>query len=197
MSTTLTRNAGRATAFAALLLSLAACGNDAKLKEIQQKADERVAQAERDAKEKIAAAQKQIDDAKAEFSAAAEKAKAEADNAIAAAKESADEDAKDAAAALARARQAYKAEARERLKDVNQDLQEASGRVSKAPAKIKPSIDKAMKAIAAKQRDVAKDIADFDAATLDTFQKVKSKVDADLALLKRDVMGVKAKLPPQ
>jgi hypothetical protein len=178
------------------LLGVAGCDNDAKIKEIQKKADEQVAQAQKDAKEKIAAAEKKVDEAKAEFAAAAEKAKAEADNAIAVAKESADEGAKEAADALSKAREAYKAEARSRLKTLNQDVQEASVRASRAPAKIKPSIDKAMKAIVDKQKDIAKDIAAFDAATLDTFRAVKGKLDADLALLKRDVLGVKAKLPP-
>lgn len=181
---------------AGFFIGLAGCDNEGKLKEIQKKADERVAEAQRDAKEKIAAAEKKLDDAKAEFAAAAEKAKAEADNAIAVAKESADEGAKEAANALSKAREAYKAEARARLRSVNQDLQEVSVRASRAPAKIKPTIDKAMKAIVDKQKDVAKDIAAFDAATLDTFRAVKGKLDADLAALKRDILGVKAKLPP-
>jgi len=178
------------------LLALTACGDEAKLKEIQKKADERVAEAQREAKEKIAAAEKKLDDTKAEFASAAEKAKAEADNAIAVAKETADEGVKEAADALARARDAYKAEARARLKTVNKDVQDASVRASKAPAKIKPAIDKAMKAIVEKQKDVAKDIAAFDTATLDTFRNVKGKLDADLAALRNAALGVKAKLPP-
>jgi hypothetical protein len=178
------------------LLALASCGDEAKLKEIQKKADERVAEAQKEAKEKIAAAEKKLDEAKAEFAAAAEKAKAEADNAIAVAKETADEGAKEAADALAKARAAYKAEARARLASINKDVQDASVRASKAPAKIKPAIDKAMKAIVEKQKEVAKDMAAFDTATLDTFQKVKAKLDADLAALKNAALGVKAKLPP-
>lgn len=178
------------------LVALQACGDDAKIKEIQKKADERVAEAQRDAKDKIAAAEKKLDDTKAEFAAAAEKAKAEADNAIAVAKETADEGAKEAADALTKARAAYKAEARARLTSINKDVQDASVRASKAPAKLKPTIDKAMKAIVEKQKDVAKDIAAFDQATLDTFLKVKAKLDADLAALKNAALGVKAKLPP-
>jgi chromosome segregation ATPase len=185
-----------ATVCAVSLFALVACDNEAKLKEIQKKADERVAEAQRDAKEKIAAAEKKIDDTKAEFAAASEKAKAEADNAIAVAKETADEGAKEAADALNKARAAYKAEAHSRLNTLNKDVQDASVRASKAPAKIKPTIDKAMKAIVDKQKDIAKDIAAFDAATLDTFRTVKGKLDADLAALKRDAAGVKAKLPP-
>ena len=190
------RMARRGAACIVLLSLVVACENDAKLKDIQKKADERVAQAEKDAKDKVASLQKQLDEAKAEFATAAEKAKAEADNAIAAAKETADEGAKDAADALAKAREAYKAEARSRLKSVNQDLQEVSVRASRAPAKLKPTVDKAMKAIVAKQKDVAKDIAAYDAATLDTFRNAKAKVDADLAAFKRDVLGLKSKLPP-
>lgn len=196
MSKNLFRKVGRASACAGVIWLCSACGNDAKLKEIQKQADDRVAAAERDAKEKVAAIQKQLDDAKAEFAAAAEKAKAEADNALAVAKESAGETAKDAAEALAKAREAYKAEARARLKAVNQDLQEVSAKASRAPAKVKPTVDKAMKAIVAKQKDIAKDISSYDAATLDTFRSVKSKVDADLAALKREVLGLKSKLPP-
>lgn len=178
------------------LLVLAACDNEAKIKDIQKKADERVAEAQKEAKDKVAAAEKKLDDAKAEFAAAAEKAKAEADNAIAVAKESADEGAKEAADALAKAREAYKAEARSRLRTVNQDVQEVSVKASRASAKLKPMVDKAMKAIVDKQKDIAKDISAFDTATLDNFRTVKGKLDADLAALKRDVLGVKSKLPP-
>jgi chromosome segregation ATPase len=196
MTNGLPRRLRIAVACAGSLFALGACENEAKIKEIQKKADERVAEVQKDAKEKIAAAEKKVDDAKAEFAAAAEKAKAEADNAIAVAKETADEGAKEAADALAKAREAYKAEARSKLKSLNQDVQEVSVRASRAPAKIKPTIDKAMHAIVEKQKDIAKDMAAFDTATLDTFRAVKGKLDADLALLKRDVLGVKSKLPP-
>jgi septal ring factor EnvC (AmiA/AmiB activator) len=52
-----------------------------------------------------------------------------------------------------------------------------------------------MKQIAAKQKDIAKDIAAFDKAELDALKKTQAKLNQDLAQLKATVRAAKAKVP--
>jgi hypothetical protein len=173
-----------------------ACGNaDAKIKEIQHQADERVAQADRVAKEKIAAAEQQMEATKTQLEAALAKAKTEADDAVRDAKAGADEDAKAAALALNKARDAYKAEARVKLADLNKDTRDVAAKAAKAPAKVKTLVDKAMQDIAKRQKEIFKDINAFDAATLETFKTTKAKLDQDLAKLKGSIQSARAKVP--
>jgi hypothetical protein len=173
-----------------------ACGNaDAKIKEIQRQADDRVAQADRVAKEKIAAAEQQMEATKTQLEAALAKAKSEADDAVRDAKAGADEDAKAAALALTKARDAYKAEARVKLADLNKDTRDVAAKAAKASAKVKPLVDKAMQNIAKEQKEIFKDINAFDAATLETFKTTKAKLDQDLAKLKASIQSARAKVP--
>ena len=191
MKSTIAR-AGMLLAFSS---TVAACGNsEQKLKELQTQADERVKKAEDDATQKVAAAQKEIDALKAQFAEAATKAKADADEALRVAKESADEQEKTAekaaADALAKAREAYKAEARAKLKDINEDLSALSLKTAKAPAKVKATATKSLQDITKKEKEIAKDITGFDKAELQNFRTVKAKVEQDLAILKGKIKDV-------
>jgi hypothetical protein len=179
---------------ACLVVALAGCSHaeeeKAKLAELQKKADERVAQAESQAKTKLADLQKELDDVKAELV----KAKAATADAVTKAQSSAEEQAKAAEAALVKARQAFKETARVQLADANHDLQEVQGKVGKVPAKSKAAVSALMQDIQKQQKAIAKDIAAFDAATLDTFKTVKAQTDKDLAVLKAKIRAVKAKV---
>jgi hypothetical protein len=188
---------GRILGVLLLLLSPAACGDggDAKIKEVQRQADDRIAQADRVAKAKISAAEQQMEATKAQLEAALAKAKTDADTAIAEAKASADEQEKAAVLALTKARDAFKAEARVKLADLNRDTQGVATKAAKAPAKVKALVDKAMHDILKVQQQVGKDIAAFDAATLDTFKTTKAKLDQDLAKLKAAIASARAKVP--
>jgi hypothetical protein len=189
------RKVGRFLQVLPLLLPVA-CGNaDAKIKEIQRQADDRVAQADRVAKEKIAAAEQQMEATKAQLEAALAKAKTEADDAVRDAKAGADEDAKAAALALTKARDAYKEEARLKLADLNKDTRDVAARAAKASAKVKALVDKSMQEIAKRQKEIFKDINAFDAATLETFKTTKAKLDQDLAKLKASIQSARAKVP--
>jgi hypothetical protein len=162
----------------------------AKLAEIQKKADERIAQAETQAKTKLSDLQKELDDVKAELV----KAKAQTADAVNKAQTSAEEQAKAAEAALVKARQAFKETARVKLADANKDLAEVQGKVGKVPAKSKAAVTALMQDIQKQQKALAKDIAAFDAATLDTFRTVNSQVEKDLAVLKAKIRAVRAKV---
>lgn len=163
----------------------------AKLAEIQKKADEKIAQAESQAKVKLADLQKELDAAKAEL----DKAKAATQDALTKAQTSAEEQAKAAEAALLKARQAYKEKARLELSDANKELAEVQGKVSKVPAKSKAAVTTLMQDINKQQKAIAKDIAAFDAATLDTFRAMSAQFQKDLAVLKAKIRAVKAKVP--
>jgi uncharacterized phage infection (PIP) family protein YhgE len=180
--------------YAILAMALSGCSHaeeeKAKLAEIQKQADEKIAQAENQAKTKLADMQKQLDDAKAEL----EKAKAQTTEALNKAQSSAEEQAKAAEAALVKARQAFKEKARVELADANKDLAEVQGKVSKVPAKSKAAVTALMQDIQKQQKAIAKDIAAFDAATLDTFRNVDAQVKKDMATLKAKIRAVRAKV---
>jgi len=190
----LTMRIPMAPVFACLVLALAGCSHEdeqkAKLAELQKKADERVTQAENQAKTKLADLQKELDDVKGELV----KAKAATADAVTKAQSSAEEQAKAAEAAIQKARQAFKETARVQLADANKDLAEVQGKVSKVPAKSKAAVTALMQDIQKQQKAVAKDIAAFDAATLDTFKATKAQADKDLAVLKAKIRAVKAKV---
>jgi len=175
-------------------LLLVACSNAAeeraKLAELEKKADQRVAQAEKSGRDKLEAAQKELDQIKKDFvelrSKFEEAAKAQA---------SSEDVAKQLEAALAKARQAFKAEGKTRHAAINKEVTEAVAKAAKAPAKAKPAIAKLTKQLPAKQKAIAKDLADFDDATLETLSTVKAKLDKDLAALKALAHAIKAKAP--
>lgn len=179
---------------ALLVIALSGCSHaeeeKAKLADIQKKADEKLAQAESQAKTKLADLQKELDDAKAELA----KAKSQTAEALTKAQSSAEEQAKAAEAALVKARQAFKEKARVELADANKDLAEVQGKVGKVPAKSKAAVTALMQDIQKQQKAIAKDIAAFDAATVDTFRTVDAQVKKDLATLKAKVRAVRAKV---
>ena len=161
-----------------------------KLAELQKKADERIAQAENQAKVKLADLQKELDAAKAELT----QAKAQTADALNKAQTSAEEQAKAAEAALVKARQAFKEKARLELSDANKDLTEVQGKVSKVAAKSKAAVTTLMQDIVKQQKVLSKDIAAFDAATLDTFRTASAQFEKDLAVYKAKIRSVKAKV---
>jgi hypothetical protein len=176
---------------------IAACNHaehEKRIAEMQQKADERVAKAEREAQAKVKQAEEQIAAAKAECAAASAQAKAQADDALSKAQASADEATKAAEAAQAKAREAYKEEGRTQLANLNQDLTEVATKAAKTPVKDKAGYDKAVKDVVTQQKAIAKDIAAFDQATLDTFKATKAKLDHDLALMKAAVKTARSKV---
>lgn len=176
-------------------LTLSACSHEEEEKQkiaaIQKQADDKVAQAESQAKTKIADMQKELDDAKA----AVAKAQAELQDAMNKAQSSADDAGKAAEAALAKAREAFKSKSKLELSDANKTLAEVSGKVSKVPAKSKAAVTKLMQDIVKQQKVLAKDIAAWDQATLDTFRKVSAQFEKDLAVYKAKIRSVRAKVP--
>ncbi|HEY3234042.1 MAG TPA: hypothetical protein VGJ84_04970 [Polyangiaceae bacterium] len=183
---------------AIVALGLASCDDSAKhqteIAKIQRQAAESAAKVERDAKEKIAAAEKQLETMRAELADAAAKAKAEADQAVSTAQQSADEQAKAAKAALDKARQAYKSEARLRLTDLNKTTAEVQAKSAKASGATRTAVNKLLQKVVELQKAAGKDIAEFDKATLETFNTVKAKVDKDLAALKAAIAAARAKV---
>jgi hypothetical protein len=177
----------------------AACDNGektkAKIAEIQKQADEKIAQAERSANEKLAALQQQMEATKAELVDAAAQVKAEANDAINKAQANADEAAKAAAAALARARQAYKEEGRQQLNALNKEATDINAKIAKATATVKTTAQKSMLKVAEEQKAIQKDIEAFDTATLNTFKAAKAQMDKDVASLKATLKNARAKLP--
>ena len=172
-----------------LLIALIGCGaSDQEVAELKRKADDKFAKAERDAKQKLDEAQKQIAELKTELAEAKSKSeKAQADT---------DEQAKAAEAALEKARQAFKAAARLELANVNKQVAEVSAKAGKVTAKAKPAFQKSMQTVVAQQKALAKDIAAFDGATLDSFSKVKAQFDKDLAQLRGALTAAKSKVVP-
>jgi hypothetical protein len=184
----------------AVIAGLAACNDEEhkkQLAELQAQADNKLMAAENRAKEKIAALEKEIETAKAEAAAATAKAKAEAEEAASKAQESVEDAAKETAKVLEKARSAYKAEAKARYQALNNDLAEVTTKAHKIPAKSKAAYDKAIKTVIDLQKEITKDIAAYDAATLDTFAKCKSKLDVDLAKYKSAIKVAKSKLPKE
>ena len=175
-----------------------ACGTaeqEKKIAEVQKAADTRIAKAEQDAREKIAALEKQVEAIKSEAADASAQVKAAADEAINKAQLDADEATKAAQAALAKAREAYKADARTRLTEVNKEFTDVATQAAKIPAKEKAAYDKVIKEVVGYQKEIANDIAAFDKATLDTFKTAKAKLAKDLALMKASIKTAKARLP--
>jgi hypothetical protein len=177
-----------------LLVTPAACSSDAKIQEIQRAADEKLKKAEDEAQTKLTAAQKEIETLKAQFADASAKAKADAEEALQKEKATAEEQAKLAEETLVRARQAFKAEARAKLADANEDLKDVQARAQRATAKTKATATKSLQDIAKLETEINKDIAAFDSATLDTFNATKAKVDKGIAKLKGDLAAARAKL---
>lgn len=190
---------------ACLPLVLTGCNQaeqESKIAEIQQKADERVAKAEREGRERILALERQIETIKTEAAAASAKAKVEADDAISKAQASAEEAAKAtedatkaAEKAVKNAREAYKGEGRTRLAELNKELVELVARAAKTPAKERVGYDEAMKEVTSHQKEIAKDVAAFDQATVETFRTAKAKLTKDLALMKAALKTARGKLP--
>jgi len=178
-----------------LALTLSGCSHaeeeKEKLAELQKKADEKVAQVENQAKVKLADLQKELDNAKDELA----KAKAQTADAVNKAQLGAEEQAKAAEAALVKARQAFKEKARLELSAANKDLAEVQGKVGKVAAKSKAAVTKLMQDISKQQKVLGKDIAAFDAATLDSFRATSSQFEKDLAVYKAKIRSVKAKVP--
>jgi uncharacterized membrane protein len=172
-----------------MLLALVGCGvPEQEVAEIKKKADEKFAKAEREGKQKLEEAEKQIEKLKAELNDARSKSeKALADDS---------EQTKAVEAALEKARQAFKTAARLELANANKQFAEVSSKAGKVPAKAKVAFQKSMQTVGTKQKAVAKDIADFDNATLESLTKVKAQLDKDLAQLKVAIAQAKAKIPP-
>ncbi len=168
------------------------CGNEekqrAKLAEVEKAADAKVAQAELQARNRTADTQKELDALKAELEQTkaklAEAEKAQADS---------EELGKQAEAALGKAREAFKAEGRMKLADLNKDLTQVSKALAKLPAPKKLAVTKIFAKIPPQQKAIAKDIAAYDTATLDTLSSTKSMLEKDLALMRANVAMAKAK----
>jgi len=187
---------GMRSALLIVPLMLMACGNEEEIKKkvaaVQQQADEQASKAKQAAQQKLDELQKQFDQLKTD----ATDAKAKLDECTSKAQASADEQGKTAEAALAAARQAFKAEAKLELANVNKSINELGPKSAKANAKAKAAFQKALQPVAAQQKAIAADLAAFDTATLDTFKTVKTKFSHDLALLKNTMQVAKSKLPP-
>ena len=178
-----------------LVLSVVGCANaeeeQKKLAAIQKSADEKVTKAENEAKVKLSDMERQLNELKTQLT----DAKSKTEEALTKAQASAEEQAKAAEAALAKARQAFKDKARLQLADTNKELTEVSSKAGKVPAKSKAAFTKAMQDVAKQQKAVAKVIADFDTATLDSFKTVNAKVQSELAVLKAKIRAARAKIP--
>lgn len=169
------------------------CGNEekqrAKLAEVEKAAEAKVAQAELQARNKAADAQKEFDALKAELDQTkaklAESEKAQADF---------EELGKQAEAALGKAREAFKAEGRVKLADLNKDLTQVSKALTKLPAAKKAELNKIFQKIPPQQKAIAKDIAAYGTATLDTLSATRSTLEKDLALMRANVALAKAKV---
>jgi colicin import membrane protein len=189
----------RTTLVLGVLACLTACEDTEKLQAMQKQADQRVAEAERTASAKVEKLRAEMEALRAEYDKAAAQAKTAATAAIEEARSDADSHAKEAEKALARAREAYKAEGRVKLKALSDDEHELRGKLAKLKTKaksdVKSAVDKALKEADALQKDIAKDLAEFDKASLSEFRTVKAKLSADLAKLKSKLAAASAKLP--
>jgi hypothetical protein len=174
------------------------CGGEEQkrqLADLQKKADARVAQVEQKYKEQVAGLEKQIASLKLEVTDAAAKAKSDAEDAIAKANASVEDAEKEAAAALGKARDAYRREAQTKYANLNNDLKEVTAKARKVPAKSKAAYDKAIQNVLSLQKDILKDLAAYQDVTLETLGKTKAKIDVDLAKYKLAINAAKAKLP--
>jgi hypothetical protein len=202
--------ATRSAHFAVPLLAIGAavlscaCGpsaaeQKAKFDEIQKKAEDRVAQIEKQSKEALATAQKKIEELEQKVNEAGTQAKAEAkaeaEEEVNKAHAEADKLAAEAQKALAKARAAYKEEERHDLAATSKEFDELRAKAAKAPAKTKPQIDKMVKDVVTKRDAAAKEILEIDKATLETLRVAKAKVDQKLALFKQGVKALHTKLP--
>lgn len=187
----------RSIGLGALGITLLGC-NDAEhkkqLDEAKLQADKRVAEVETKAKAQVALLDKQIETLKAEAEAATAKAKADAEEAISKAQADANDAEKETEKALKKARDAYKGEANARYGALNKELAAVTAKANRVPAKAKAAYDKTIKDLLALQKEVTKDIAAYDDATLDTFGKTKGKLDQDLAKYKALVAAAKSKI---
>jgi hypothetical protein len=174
------------------------CDSDkekAKIAEIQKQADDRIGQIQREAQEKVAAAEKRLEQLQGDMADAGAAVKAEADEEVAKAKSDADKLAAEAAAAMAKARNAYKDSERKQFAALLKELEEVHAKEASAQPKIKAQVDQSLKAIATKRDAVKKEIDAFDGATLETLRTVKAKADQGLAELKQLIHAARAKLP--
>lgn len=190
--------ASRSWLLALLAVGLVGCNEEEhkkQLADLQEQADKKLAAIETKSKERVAELEKELETLKGEAAAAAASAKAQAEEAVNKAQASVDDAEKEAAKILDRARSAYKLEAKARYQALNSDLAEVTAKAGKVPAKSKAAYDKAIKNVVALQKDINKDIAAYDEATLDTFGKVKAKVDADMAKYKAAIKAAKVKVP--
>src|SRR5262245_48781383 len=132
-------------AIPALLAS--ACGNEEEIKkkvaEAEKKADDRVAQAQREARSKTEAVQAELDKTKQELT----EAKSKLSDAVSQAQASVEEQTKAAEAAIQKARDAFKEEGRTELAHINKDVQEISSKSGKVPKASKDAFMKLMKDI--------------------------------------------------
>jgi predicted nucleic acid-binding Zn-ribbon protein len=78
---------------------------------------------------------------------------------------------------------------------LNKELAEVGAKSGKVPAKAKAAFTKAMQDVKKQQNEVAKDIAAFDKATLETFKTLNAKLQSDLAVLKNKIRAARAKIP--
>jgi len=67
-------------------------------------------------------------------------------------------------------------------------------KAAKASAKARTAAQKTLADVTKKEGEIQKDIAAFDAATLETLSAAKAKVDQDLAKLKMDIASARAML---
>jgi colicin import membrane protein len=173
---------------------LVACGNaeeeQKRLDEVQHKADQRFEKAGQEAKQKLDEAQKRADDLSKELN----ETKAKLEAAVKAQADTEDE-AKQAEAALAKAREGFKAAGKVELAAINADINELSPKLSKAAPKAKASATKTLQKVGAQQKAIASDLSEFDTATLDTLGTVRAKLQKDLAALRATARTAKSQLP--
>lgn len=177
-----------------LLLGASACNDDKeqaeKLAEVQRIADEKLKKSEQAAAEKMKGLEKQVEELKTE----AARLKSEAEQAIGKAQANAEEQTKAVEAALKKAREAYKAEGRAELFQLNKQVQELQVKALKAKPAVKTAVQKLMKDVTKHQQAVGKDITAFDKAATDELGAAKGKLLQDLAKLKTTIAAMKAKL---
>ncbi len=181
-------------AYLLLALVLFGCENSAKervkLAELEKQVEQKVAKAEREGKEKLAETQKQLETLKAELA----DAKSKVEQATKA--QGASEDAsKQADAALAKARQAYKTLGKYELVELTKDVKEISAKSAKAKPAVKAAVTKLMEQVPAQQKAIAKDISELEGATLETLDTLKAKLDKDVAALRATLRTARAKVP--
>ncbi len=198
--------AGRIAKFAFVLafsLGATACGpsaaeQKAKLDDLQKKADDHFATMEKQYKDQVATAQKAAEECQQKLNDATTQAKAEAqkeaEEEVSKAHAEADKLAAEAQKALAKARTAYTESERHDYAALVKQVQELQTKAAKAPAKTKPTIDKAMKDVVAKRDAAAKEIPEISKASLETLRTAKAKVDQKMAVLKQAIAALRAKL---